>query len=123
MDDRGSVAPVIARIEQLVLALERHPGSAARLRERLEKGLQRPRHLTLYTGIGLFSRRGFLREFTRTAVRAAESRADPAEDLKDVLAYVFHRPSDANWVAPCPTTPGGGCWRHSAACPASIPRC
>jgi site-specific recombinase len=101
-DDRGSVAPVIGRIEQLVLALDGNPDLRQRLRERLEKGLQGARHLTLYTGIGLFSRQGFLREFTQRLYERLNPRPIQREDLKDVLSYVFHRPSDANWVAALP---------------------
>jgi site-specific recombinase len=98
----SGVAPVIGRIEQLVLTLDANPDLRQRLRERLEKGLQGARHLTLYTGIGLFSRQGFLREFTQRLYERLNPRPIQREDLKDVLAYVFHRPSDANWVAALP---------------------
>jgi site-specific recombinase len=97
-----STAPVIARIEQLVLALDENPELRQRLREHLEEGLEDARHLTLYTGIGLFSRRGFLREFTQRVYERLNPRPMERADLKDVLAYVFHRPNDAQWVGALP---------------------
>ena len=97
-----STATVIARIEQLVLALEENPDLRQRLREHLEEGLEGARHLTLYTGIGLFSRRGFLREFTQRLYERLNPKPMERENLKDVLAYVFDRPDDAQWVAALP---------------------
>jgi len=99
---RGNIAPVIARIEQLVLALDDRPGLRARLREHLEQGLEQARHLTLYTGIGLYSRRGFLREFVERLYERLNPRPMQRQDLRDVLAYVFHRPDDPKWVNALP---------------------
>lgn len=99
---RGNIAPVIARIEQLVLALGDHPALRARLREHLEQGLEQARHLTLYTGIGLYSRRGFLREFVERLYERLNPRPMQRQDLRDVLAYVFHRPDDPKWVNALP---------------------
>ena len=101
-DYRGNIAPVIARIEQLVLALGDHPALRERLREHLEQGLEQARHLTLYTGIGLYSRRGFLREFVERLYERLNPRPMQRQDLRDVLAYVFHRPDDPQWVNALP---------------------
>ena len=101
-DYRGNIAPVIARIEQLVLALGDHPALRVRLREHLEQGLEQARHLTLYTGIGLYSRRGFLREFVERLYERLNPRPIQRQDLRDVLAYVFHRPDDPKWVNALP---------------------
>ncbi|AHE98736.1 site-specific recombinase [Thioalkalivibrio paradoxus] len=99
---RHLAAPVIARIEELVVALRADPGRRQVLRERLEQGLESARHLTLYTGIGLFSRRGFLRELVERMYERVNPRPMERRDLKDVLAYVFHQPSDADWVSALP---------------------
>ncbi len=101
-DTRAGTAPVIARVEQLVLALDENPDLRRRLRERLEQGFGGSRHLTLYTGIGLFSRRGFLREFTQRLYERLNPRPMERKDLKDVLAYVFHHPKDTQWVTAMP---------------------
>ncbi len=98
----SGAAPVINRVEQLVLALDENPDLRGRLRERLEQGFEGARHLTLYTGIGLFSRRGFMREFTQRLYERLNPRPMERDDLKDVLAYVFHRPRDAQWVSALP---------------------
>lgn len=100
--DPQNVAPVIARLESLVLALQERPALRERLRQRLESGLEDARHLTLYTGAGLFSRRGFFRE----AAELLHERINPSPmdraDLRDVLYHVFHDPDDAVWVARLP---------------------
>lgn len=100
--DRGNVAQVINRIEQLVLALADHPGLRDRLRTHLEQALEDARHLNLYTGIGLFSRRGFLREFVERFYERLNPRPMERQDLRDVLAYVFHHPDDPKWVNALP---------------------
>ncbi|WP_018872399.1 site-specific recombinase [Thioalkalivibrio sp. ALJ16] len=101
-DDARNVAPVIARIEALVLALDEQPDLRDRLRQRLEHGLEDARHLTLYTGIGLFSRKGFFREAAELLYERINPRPMDREDLKDILYHVFHDPRDAIWVAHLP---------------------
>ncbi|WP_018867820.1 MULTISPECIES: site-specific recombinase [unclassified Thioalkalivibrio] len=101
-EDPLNVAPVIGRIEQLTLALADHPGLQERLRQRLEDGLEDARHLTLYTGIGLFSRKGFFREAAELIYERINPRPMDRQDLKDVLFHVFHQTDDAVWVAALP---------------------
>ncbi|WP_018877175.1 site-specific recombinase [Thioalkalivibrio sp. ALE28] len=101
-EDPRNVAPVIGRIEQLTLALADHPGLQERLRQRLEDGLEDARHLTLYTGIGLFSRKGFFREAAELIYERINPRPMDRQDLKDVLFHVFHQTDDAVWVAALP---------------------
>jgi len=96
------VASVVNRIENLVMALEEHPGAREKLQERLERELESARHLSLYTEIGLFSRKGFLREFTERLYERLNPRPLDRENLKDLLAYVFHHPQDARWAAALP---------------------
>lgn len=97
-----SVAAVVTRIENLALTLENHPALRRSLRERLEKELETARHLTLYTDVGLFSRRGFFREFRERLYERLNPRAPDRSNLKDLLAYVFHDPKDVQWVAALP---------------------
>ncbi|WP_017941319.1 MULTISPECIES: site-specific recombinase [unclassified Thioalkalivibrio] len=101
-EDPRNVAPVINRIEQLTLALADNPSLQDRLRARLEDGLEDARHLTLYTGIGLFSRKGFFREAAELIYERINPRPMDRQDLKDVLFHVFHQTDDATWVAALP---------------------
>jgi site-specific recombinase len=98
----AGVAPVISRIEELTLALGENPQWREPLRDRLEEGLEQARHLTLYTSIGLFSRRGFLREFTQRLYERFNPRPMQRQDLRDVIAWVFHHHRDPQWVAALP---------------------
>ncbi|MDD3517265.1 MAG: site-specific recombinase [Chromatiales bacterium] len=100
-DVRRGIAAVVARIEGLALALEERPLLRQRLQERLSSGLA-GRHLTLYTETGLFSRRGFMREFVDRFYERLNPRPLERDNLKDLLAYVFHRSRDAFWVAALP---------------------
>lgn len=101
-DDPRNVAPVIARIESVTLVLGERPQLQERLRKRLEAGLEDARHLTLYTSVGLFSRKGFFREATELLYERINPRPMDRGDLKDVLYHVFHEPNDAIWVAALP---------------------
>src|SRR5690606_32583421 len=58
----GKSAPVIERIEQLVLAAEAHEAQRDQLARRIQEWLGGARHLRIYTELGLFSRRGLFRE-------------------------------------------------------------
>lgn len=98
----AGVARTISRIEELSLALGENPESREQLRGRLEEGLKQARHLTLYTGIGLFSRRGFLREFGQRLYERFNPRPMQRQDLRDVIAWVFHHSGDPQWVAALP---------------------
>lgn len=98
----GTRAGVLGRIEELSLALEAHPELRHRLCANLAAGLAKARHLGAYTEIGLFSRRGFVKE----CLHRIYERLNPAplndEDLKDVFALVFHDADDPSWVRALP---------------------
>lgn len=98
----SSVAQVVARIEELVLALDEAPELRERLREHLAKGLRETRHLTLYVGIGLFSRTGFTRELRDRIYERLNPRPLQLDNLRDILTHVFHAHDDAQWVAALP---------------------
>lgn len=98
----GSSAAVLGRIEELALALE----ARAALRERLFKVLAAwvatARHLGIYTEIGLFSRRGFVKECLHRVYERLNPAALDAQDLKDAFALVFHDADDSRWVRALP---------------------
>lgn len=97
-----SVAAVVAQIESFVIGLEEYPALRERLAQRFDSELVAARHLTLYTDIGLFSRRGFLPEFLHRIYERIIPRAPERDNLKDLLAYVFDQRGDAVWVAALP---------------------
>lgn len=101
-DAERGIATAVIRIEKLAMALDDHPALRDRLAQRLEKELQTARHLTLYTEIGLFSRRGFVREFRERLYDRINPRPLERDNLKDLLAYVFHHRRDVTWVAMLP---------------------
>jgi len=101
-DDRRNVAPVIGHLEALTLALNGRPSLQRRLRERLEDGLEDTRHLTLCTGIGRFSRKGFFRDAGELTYEWINPHPMNRDDLKDVLYHVFHDAEDAEWVGALP---------------------
>lgn len=101
-DDPEHIAPVIARIEELAMALESRSSVRHALSGRVQGQLLDSRHLPLYTEIGLFSRRGFFRELgTRIYERLNPAPAD-RRNLKHVLTIVFHRLDDPEWVTAVP---------------------
>lgn len=101
-DDPEHIAPVIARIEELAMALESRSSVRHALSGRVQGLLLDSRHLPLYTEIGLFSRRGFFRELgTRIYERLNPAPAD-RRNLKHVLTIVFHRLDDPEWVTAVP---------------------
>jgi site-specific recombinase len=98
-----TVAAVVTRIEHLAMALDDHPSVRDRLRERLEAELESARHLTLYTEIGLYSRKGFVREFRERLYERLNPRPLDRNNLRDILACVFHHPKDVQWVTALPS--------------------
>lgn len=101
-DDPEHIAPVIARIEELAMALESRSSVRHALSGHIQGLLLESRHLPLYTEIGLFSRRGFFRELgTRVYERLNPAPAD-RRNLKHVLTIVFHRLDDPEWVTAVP---------------------
>lgn len=99
---RRGVAEVVSNVEKLVMALDERPALRELLAKRLETELESARHLTLYTEIGLFSRRGFMREFRERLYDRLNPRPLDRASLKDLLAYVFHHRQDARWVVALP---------------------
>ncbi len=96
------VAPVLERIRALIGILQAQP----RLRDaacgRVHAWLGTVEQVSLYTEVGIFSTRGFLPELRgRLYERLLPAPADRSR-LKDCLALIFSRRSDAQWVAAVP---------------------
>lgn len=108
--ERG-VAAVVANIETLVMALDEHPALRQRLAKRLEAELGSARHLALYTEIGLFSRRGFLREFRERLYERINPRPLTAATSRTCWPMCSIAATMCAGSSRCPTTRGGGCWR------------
>ena len=98
----GGSAGVLGRIEELALALE----ARSTLRERLfglfAAWVATSRHLGAYTEIGLFSRRGFVKECLHRAYERLNPAPLDTQDLKDAFALVFHDADDPRWVRALP---------------------
>ncbi|MFW6379055.1 MAG: site-specific recombinase [Guyparkeria sp.] len=101
-------AAAIERIERLQAALEADPGAQQALHERLGEWLDQARFFQILAGLGLFSRRGFLRELgQRIYERLNPSPADPM-NARDVFYLAFHEADDPDWVAQVPPA----CWER-----------
>ncbi|HDP88626.1 MAG TPA: recombinase [Thioalkalivibrio sp.] len=101
-DDPTHVAPVLARLEELAFAIESRSSVRHALSARIQAQLVDSRHLPLYTEIGLFSRRGFFREFGLRVYERLNPAPPDRRNLKHVLTMVFHRVDDAEWVTSVP---------------------
>ncbi|SEL18615.1 site-specific recombinase [Ectothiorhodospira marina] len=106
-DSAETAEDVVARIHQLHRAQksqDREGGkpAAPHLRDHVQTSLAEARHLSLYTEIGLFSRRGFVRELGQRFYDRINPRPLDPDNLRDVLSQVFHRPADPAWVAQVP---------------------
>jgi site-specific recombinase len=98
----GKSAPVIERIEQLVLAAEEHEAQRDQLAERIQEWLGGARHLRVYTELGLFSRRGLFRELGQLLYNRVNPAPRSRNDLRDVLGMVFDQADDPRWVRAVP---------------------
>lgn len=98
----GKTAPVIERIEQIVLAVEADEALRDRLAQRIQDWLAGARHLRIYTELGLFSRRGLFREVGQLLYNRINPAPRSRDDLRDALGMVFDQPDDPRWVAAVP---------------------
>lgn len=97
------VAGRIASLEQALLDnLDLHHSLSGKLQEWLNSA----RFFQLLASLGLFSRKGFLKEFgERIYERINPAPADP-DSVKDVFTLVFSKRSDTEWVMEVP----GSAW-------------
>ncbi|MCG5524052.1 site-specific recombinase [Ectothiorhodospira haloalkaliphila] len=106
-DGAETTEDVVERIQQLHDAQKGRSQkgeqpAAPDLRKHLQTSMAEARHLSLYTEIGLFSRRGFVRELGQRFYERINPRPRNPENLRDVLSQVFNRPGDTVWVTQVP---------------------
>lgn len=92
------------RVAALTQALAQRPDVARALGEQLLQWVARARCYRAFVGLGLFSRRGFVREVvSRLYERLNPLPRDPA-DLRDLLATLFDQAGDGAWVSLVPAS-------------------
>src|SRR5690606_28550141 len=69
---------------------------------RIQRWFGVARHLRLYTVLGLFSRRGLVREVGHLLYNRINPAPQSRNDLSDVLGMLFDQRHDARWVAAVP---------------------
>ncbi len=106
---RGEDATVaVERIERLEAALRDDPEARQSLHRRLGGWLDEARFFQILAGLGLYSRRGFLRELgQRVYERLNPAPADPSS-VRDVFYLAFHETDDPDWVVQVPPA----CWER-----------
>ena len=87
------------RLEELSAALRERTDLRDLVRARIGEWFSAARQVSLYTEVGILSRRGFRAEFGRRCYERLLPAVADRGDLKDSLALVFHKASDARWVA------------------------
>ncbi|EHQ52746.1 site-specific recombinase [Ectothiorhodospira sp. PHS-1] len=100
--DPDDLDDTLARMEALTVALRENDELRGAILGNMEAALAASRHLPIYTEIGLFSRRGFLREFGQRFYELINPRPRDPGNLRDILYLVFDRPNDPRWVAAVP---------------------
>lgn len=89
----------IRRIEELAEALRARAELRDLIRVRIVEWFSAARQVSLYTEVGILSTQGFRAEFWRRCYERVLPAVADRDDLKDAMALVFHRSSDALWVA------------------------
>ncbi len=87
------------RIEELSAALRERTELRDLIRARIGDWFSAARQVSLYTEVGILSTQGFRAELGRRCYEHVLPAVADREDLKDALALVFDKPSDALWVA------------------------
>lgn len=100
--DVTDIESVIARMEELQQFLDNNSEVQQRLSEALQQWLDEAQYFHALTTLGVPSRRGFARElFDRFYDRFNPAPLDNT-NIRDVLAQVFDRNDDAEWVSAVP---------------------
>lgn len=100
--DVSQTEPVLARMTELQQLVENDADLRERLSQSLQGWLEEATYFHALTALGVPSRRGFSREFfERLYDRFNPAPPDPG-NIRDVLAQVFDREDDAEWVAAIP---------------------
>ncbi len=97
---RGEEAAV--RVDALTRALDERPVVASALGGQLHHWIANARSYRAFVGLGLFSRRGFVREVVSRLYERINPAPRDAADLRDLLATVFDDAQDGDWVTAVP---------------------
>lgn len=97
-----TVQHTIARIEQLTQALQEQPDLHELVAKRLRDWLGQAQFFQLLSGLGLYSRRGFLKEIGERLYERINPAPKDRNNVKNVLFVVFHRKDDAEWMHQLP---------------------
>ncbi len=95
---KGGIAPVLRRMQELILALEEDPETRTVIAERLRQWLEERGFFPVLTGLGLYSRRGFFSEFNERLFERVNPAPLDRENFRHALAMVFHADHDGEWV-------------------------
>jgi site-specific recombinase len=99
---REATDAVADRMTGLAAILQARPDLHQQLAARLQGWLDEARFFQLLTGLGLYSRRGFLKEMGERLYERLNPSPVDMTSVKDVFFIVFRRKSDIEWVAQVP---------------------
>lgn len=97
---------IVQRMSDLEQALLDNLDLHHRLSEVLQNWLGSARFFQLLAGLGLFSRKGFLKEFGERMYERLNPAPADSNSVKDAFTLVFSKRSDADWVQEVP----GSAW-------------
>ncbi|MFO8154863.1 MAG: site-specific recombinase [Pseudomonadota bacterium] len=95
---KGGIAPVLRRMQELILALEEDPETQTVLAARLRHWLEGRGFFPVLTGLGLYSRRGFFSEFNERLFERMNPTPLDRANFRHALAMIFHADHDSDWV-------------------------
>jgi len=96
--DHEDATAAANRMAQLEAALTENLDLHQSVSERLQHWLEKARFFQLLAGLGIFSRRGFLREFSQRLYERINPAPPDPDSVKDVFFIVFHHADDSQWV-------------------------
>lgn len=92
------VESVETRMALLQVTLEAKPEFHEALASRLREWLSSARYFQLLSGLGLYSRRGFFKEFGERLYDRINPAPANTGDVRDAFFLIFHKKSDSDWV-------------------------
>ncbi|GGC67212.1 site-specific recombinase [Marinobacter halophilus] len=97
-----TVHNAVDRMKQLENALTDNLDVHLAVAGRLQEWLDQAQFFQLLSGLGLYSRRGFLKEIGERLYERINPAPKDRNNVKSVLFVVFHRKDDADWIHQIP---------------------
>lgn len=97
-----TVHNAVYRMKQLESALTENLDVHLAISGRLQAWLDQAQFFQLLSGLGLYSRRGFLKEIGERLYERINPAPIDRNNVKNVLFVVFHRKDDAEWIHQVP---------------------